>query len=57
MNKEVVEQNRRVTLGEMEVELTCNGDPLPMPDRTGEGAKFLTVGVSLLTLILTAMQF
>ena len=52
MNQLVVEENARATLGDMDVELVCKGD-----SSRGDGAKFLAVGASILSLIVTAMQF
>ena len=52
MNQQVVEENARTTLGDMDVELVCKGD-----SGRGDGARFLGVGASILSLIAAAMLF
>jgi len=51
MNKQVVDENYVTQLGDMDVELTCRDNG----PRGGDGARFLAIGASILSLLAMAV--
>lgn len=51
MNQQVVEENTVTQLGDMDVELVCRDN-----GPRGDGAKFLAIGASVLSLFAMAVQ-